>query len=167
MYCTLLPFFYLKTRCRFVLLKHHWVILLYIPCVLGFTHVFYAIKFLLLPITVGADCLSHMCFLSVVAKKSGTKKENGEVMDEDCIWSQSPATRHSATSTKAHCKQVRIFYCTFYILILPLITSRLDSLFLYMVNYVWQYVWMPRVFQFTILCKATGRAHNTTSKRDV
>ena len=62
------------------------------------------------------------------------------------------------------------FCCTFRVLILPLIPSRLDSLIhsfsLYLVNYVWQYVWVPGVFQFTILCEATGRAYNTTSKRD-
>lgn len=40
----------------------------------------------------------------LAAKKSRSKAENGEVMDEDCIWSQSPATRHSAASIKAHCK---------------------------------------------------------------
>ena len=62
------------------------------------------------------------------------------------------------------------FCCIFCVLILPLIPSRLDSFIhsfsLYLVNYVRQYVWVPGVFQFTILCKATGRAYNTTSKRD-
>lgn len=51
-------------------------------------------------------CLTHSF---VVAKKPGSKEKNGEVMDEDRIWSQSPATRHSAASTKAHCKQVCVF----------------------------------------------------------
>ncbi|KAE8010176.1 hypothetical protein FH972_006566 [Carpinus fangiana] len=78
--------------------------------------------------------LDYVALCKHVAKKPGSKKKNGEVMDEDCIWSQSPATRHSAASTKAHCKQ---------------------------------YVWMPGVFQFTILCKAASRTYNTTRKRNI
>ncbi|KAE8009275.1 hypothetical protein FH972_005722 [Carpinus fangiana] len=100
--------------------------------IVGAYGIFFMLLFLWLPIwEVPIVCLTYSF---VVAKKPGSKKKNGEVMDEDCIWSQSPATRHSAASTKAHCKQ---------------------------------YVWMPGVFQFTILCKAASRTYNTTSKRNI
>jgi hypothetical protein len=50
--------------------------------------------------------VQHICVLASCLFLSLT---SGEVMDEDYIWSQSPATRHSAASTKAHCKQVCVF----------------------------------------------------------
>lgn len=55
-------------------------------------------------------------------------------MDEDCLRSKSPATGHSAASTKAHCKQVCVFCCTFSIVVLLIILK------------FWQYRFFHRIF---------------------
>ena len=50
---------------------------------------------------------------------------------------------------------------------LDYISLVLEFIYIYIYGWVLQYVWMLGVFKLEILCKATGRAYNTASKKNM